>query len=756
MTEQNSLYFQQISVILQTPSAIVHESSGTFSHLEGPATAATVMCDHLKEVYDGRHLNISLSNNVDTTLPLPITNAPADHALGIFDASRIEDFIMCLPRRKAPGSDHLRAEMLRPIKSHLASLLSLFFQLCWSWSTVPRSWRQAQVFPIHKKGDPTLPSNYRPISLTSILRKLLEMVLQKAVKLYSPKLDIAQGGFRTRRSALDQALCLHDLIQDYHQQHQGHYPVVAFLDIKQAYDTVSRDIIWKALRLSGTPLPLLALLRHLFDDVFVSVLVGNCSSPSFSPVTGVLQGSVLSPLLYSIYINSLPGLLRPFASAKTTRVTVPGSGTSPAETVAINSLLFADDVAIFGSKREVMQMLNAVAQHSTDLGYRWNPLKCAVVNHPPGRTPSGIHLDPLKLYNIAIPQVDEFVYLGIPFLKSGISGTAMAKLRTPGTIAAMSTLHKMGAHRSGFSLLLSSKLYKTFIRPKFEYGLAIAHLFKKDLALFEKIQDKCLRLIVGGHPTSSTQVLKIITNLPSVAWRVDALVTKYCLRVRHLPKNCLLVCLQDTMSSRTRLNSSLKKNTLYTSLPEYAAESRDGLLSYLNEARQTRLDTFFSSTSQVLAKACRPELGLDPIVFLPATRTDRSRLIRWRMGWLPGNPHECLCTQDHTSRRHFNKYDCPAIPTDIWDALPHAPPGVHPIDNAISMLPLDTKDYQTFWPALLTLLWYVEILVNPSGYFPEDPDPGALWRDHNRTTVPTANSDLNKDRQAANSRLLNS
>jgi hypothetical protein len=138
--------------------------------------------------------------------------------------------------------------------------------------------------------------------------------------------------------------------------------------------------------------------------------------------------------------------------------------------VPINSLLFADDVAIFGSKLEVKNMLGAVANHSRTLGYRWNPLKCAVLNHPASRT-SSVQVDPLNLYNVALPQVIEFVYLGVPFVKSGISGSSSAKIRSSGAMAAMSTLNKMGAHRSGFPLLLSSRLYKTFIRPKFEYGL---------------------------------------------------------------------------------------------------------------------------------------------------------------------------------------------------------------------------------------------------------------------------------------------
>ncbi|KAG1532712.1 hypothetical protein G6F49_013649 [Rhizopus delemar] len=121
-----------------------------------------------------------------------------------------------------------------------------------------------------------------------------------------------QGGFRPRRSALDQALCLHELIQSYYRR-SHRFPVVAFLDIKSAYDTVDRRVIWDALSRSGASSPFLSLLVHLFDDVSVS----DHSSIPFIPVTGVLQGSVLSPHLYSVYINTLPALLRQVAAPAT-------------------------------------------------------------------------------------------------------------------------------------------------------------------------------------------------------------------------------------------------------------------------------------------------------------------------------------------------------------------------------------------------------------------------------------------------------
>ncbi|KAG0824987.1 hypothetical protein G6F17_014256 [Rhizopus arrhizus] len=71
---------------------------------------------------------------------------------------------------------------------------------------------------------------------------------------------------------------------------------------------------------SSAPLSLVSLLANMFDDVSVSVLLQNNVSDPFVPSTGVLQGSVLSPHLYSIYVNTLPALLRSAASATTTSV----------------------------------------------------------------------------------------------------------------------------------------------------------------------------------------------------------------------------------------------------------------------------------------------------------------------------------------------------------------------------------------------------------------------------------------------------
>ncbi|KAG1524205.1 hypothetical protein G6F49_013815 [Rhizopus delemar] len=74
----------------------------------------------------------------------------------------------------------------------------------------------------------------------------------------------------------------------------------------------------------------------------------------------------------------------------------------------------------------------------------------------------------MSLYDQDLPTVEEFTYLGVPFDGKGISVSAMIKYRSSSTLAAIAQLHSMGLNRQGFALLLSSRLFAAFIRPKLE------------------------------------------------------------------------------------------------------------------------------------------------------------------------------------------------------------------------------------------------------------------------------------------------
>ena len=106
---------------------------------------------------------------------------------------------------------------------------------------------------------------------------------------------------RESRSSLDQVQCLVEICSIFRRNHNS-FPTLAILDIKSAYDTVNRSHIWRELQSHLCP-DLQGILKNPFDHVQIEILLDNRVSYRFSPVTGVLQGSFLSPFLYSIYID---------------------------------------------------------------------------------------------------------------------------------------------------------------------------------------------------------------------------------------------------------------------------------------------------------------------------------------------------------------------------------------------------------------------------------------------------------------------
>ncbi|KAG2225960.1 hypothetical protein INT45_006656 [Circinella minor] len=403
----------------------------TYSHPGGPQTAANKMAQHLESVYDGHLITTSPQ---PPTREIPSTSSAHQLPDSIITSENITAALECLPKKKAPGIDHLRSEMLKPLISVLTPFLYKLFYLCWISSYTPESWRIAQVVPIHKKGPPDNPANFRPISLTSILRKVFEYCLQQPLEIHSPSLDISQGGFRTERSSLDQVLCLQEICR-LHKACNNNLPcTLGFLDVMQAYDSVDRSIIWNLLQAHHTPPLLISLLQNLFDDVYIEVVISNTNSYRFSPTTGVLQGSILSPFLYSLYINSLPALLRtteqpPRSPSRTPYTTTtldhhnedsqpsiitsqrrrgrPSTASLTQSLPSIQCLLYADDVVVISTPQKMQEILQLCEQHSYDLGYRWNPKKCVIVQPPNNE-------NTYTLYDTQIPTQSSFIYLGIP------------------------------------------------------------------------------------------------------------------------------------------------------------------------------------------------------------------------------------------------------------------------------------------------------------------------------------------------------
>ena len=328
--------------------------------------------------------------------PFSATLSLSDHltdlaiSTSIFPTALVREKILASPVGKAAGITGLRAELLHPIVDLVAPLLGSMFCVYMTLSFVPHSWKRALICPVPKKGDLSRIANYRPISLLEVTRKIFELCILHQLQA-DVHLSREQGGFRPGRSTVDQVACLDRLIQ--HSKSLGRPSHMAFLDIKAAYDSVPRGELWRRCEQVGINYLVLDTLRALFDHNSAQLVVSQHRSSPFSLTAGVLQGSVLSPILYSIFLDPLVESLKHGPSIRL-----------PFQAEGINCLLYADDIALIANTpRELQRLLQLAQLDSLARGYRFSPTKCVVVS-------PGHHRH--HLYGATLERELFFSYLG--------------------------------------------------------------------------------------------------------------------------------------------------------------------------------------------------------------------------------------------------------------------------------------------------------------------------------------------------------
>ena len=158
------------------------------------------------------------------------------------------------------------------------------------------------MLPFHKKGDAADPNNYRGIQLISLLRKLLAVILSKALAPYlEPGLLEYQCGFRAQRGCADQLFTLRQLSGMAVEWQQRLY--VAFVDLRKAFDSINRPALFVILRARGVPEQLISYVAELHSGTTCRVRAGGQCGPSFSMEFGVQQGCPLASTLFNVFFD---------------------------------------------------------------------------------------------------------------------------------------------------------------------------------------------------------------------------------------------------------------------------------------------------------------------------------------------------------------------------------------------------------------------------------------------------------------------
>ena len=435
--------------------------------------------------------------------PVDPTDSDEVHrlALEIFDESNVLASLHRTPRHKAPGLSGVSADLLLPGADVLAPLLGKLFCVYFANARIPSSWTRALICPVPKKGDLSRVSNYRPISLTEVTRKVFELCLLDHLNV-TISLSPEQGGFRQGRSTLDQIEALGTVIDHIRRDKKHKRAHLAFLDIKAAYDSVPRPELWKRCAAIGVDAPTIKILQSLFDHNTAQLALANCRSAPFSLPAGVLQGSVLSPLLYSVYLDPLveklkaEGPLIPYTH-------IPGG---------VNCLLYADDIVLIADSSASLKKLLAIAEtDSNKRGYCFSASKCVVV--APGRPKH-------KLYGQVLEKKDCFTYLGVEVTCKGLARMKHAEKRIAKAEAAVKSLRASGARPGSLPARALIQLYKSVVRPSLEYGLPLLAEHAGAIQALDRSQRCILKSWLGLPPFASTDILLAFSGCPPIPIRL--------------------------------------------------------------------------------------------------------------------------------------------------------------------------------------------------------------------------------------------
>ena len=336
-------------------------------------------------------------NTFFTRYEKPDTNTPAvDNSkttAPVFDNDNdmILKQLKSLNTRKGPGPDGLIPKVLRTCAYQLSPVFTQLFKSSIEAKTTPKTWKSAIIKPLPKVNAPANLKDFRPIALTSALCKIMERLIKQYI-INHTVLDRHQFAYRSRRSTQDAVLCLTTTITSFIDKSPSNYARCLFLDFSSAFNTINVEY-------------LIPLLNHLDSNVtawiasFLSnrtqrTIVQDKLSNTIVTNTGTPQGSVLSPLLFSIYTDRIR------------------SGMSN-----VTILKYADDTCLIGCIANPLDLsnyfyeINRVANQCADLDLLLNASKTKeMIFSTQRKKPDS---PPLTLNNTDINFCDSVKYLGI-------------------------------------------------------------------------------------------------------------------------------------------------------------------------------------------------------------------------------------------------------------------------------------------------------------------------------------------------------
>ena len=357
-----------------------------------------------------------------------------------------------LKKRKAPGKDGITNKMLKEMPRKGMVALTNIINAIVRREYFPLCWKHAEVIMLNKPGKSLkFPQNYRPISLLPALSKVAERAIKMILDQEMAELNLIpseQFGFRSGHSTELQALRLVETITSGFNNREVTGAV--FLDIERAFDRVWHEGLIRKMIDAGLSNKICKVIRSYLKDRSFCVKVKEHKSSTRQINTGVPQGSVLGPHLYSIYVHDTPKV--------------------PGNTLALH----ADDTAIMAKHRRTEVICRRLQDHADllrDWCITWK-LKCNAQKSQAILFQKRRQIPPreIRIDDTAVPWVQSVKYLGFILDKRLTWREHTTALRNK-TRQAMSRLYPLIGRRSVMTLT-KLRLIQAVARPQLTWGYA--------------------------------------------------------------------------------------------------------------------------------------------------------------------------------------------------------------------------------------------------------------------------------------------
>ena len=437
----------------------------------------------------------------------------------------VEQAILTSAPNKAPGPDGITFACLRQAYQAIPAWFNSLFREVLNQGYHPRCWREATgaIVPKPNKPDYTQVKAYRIVALLNCLGKIAEkLVAQRLADLCEDfgLLHKDQMGGRRHRSAQDAIMALvHDVELGWKQ---GLTSSALFLDVKGAFDNVSKVRLIEIMNQMGLPNQLVQWVEHFMSHRVIA-LAFDGNKEELQPVeTGIPQGSPCSPILFIIYLKPLFDALEK-------------------HDLPLQFPSYMDDVAIIATGKSAVANVKLL-ERAAAITFEWaaanavafDDSKSELIHFTRSRRP----LQTLQLPNGTVVQPAPVLrWLGV-FLDSKLNFKAHVATKVAAAQRALAGLLRLSNTEKGLSIGHMRQLYQACVVPVADFGSEIWWRSKGQDSLCRKLQllqNTATRRILGAFRTTPTTLLDLEAALPPAQIRLTYAQRRYALRLLRLP-----------------------------------------------------------------------------------------------------------------------------------------------------------------------------------------------------------------------------